>query len=85
LLSYADFGYGAGFNGSGSTNKYGVPSTWKSCTIKNKNNLAHNGTPPSSVQFYNAAVQAILTKAITNVNGAASAHITGNIPAEINN
>ena len=80
LLGYADFGYGAGFNGSGSTNIYGIPSTWKSCTIKN--NLAHNGTPPSSVQFYNAAGQAILTKAITNVNGAANAQITGNIPAE---
>ena len=80
LLGYADFGYGAGFNGSGFANISGVPSTWKSCTIKNK--LTRDSTPPSSVQFYNAAGQAILTNAITNVNGAASAQITGNMPAE---
>lgn len=80
LLGYADFSYGAGYNGSGSANISGVPSTWKSCTIKN--NLTRNGTPPNSVQFYNAADQAILTHAITNVNGAASAQITGNMPAE---
>lgn len=80
LLGYADFGYGDGFNGSGTANISRVPSTWKSCTIKN--NLPRNSTPPNSVQFYNADGQAILTNAITNVNGAASAQITGNMPAE---
>ncbi len=80
LFGYADFGYGAGFNGSGSTSISGIPSTWKSCTIKN--NLPHYSTPPNSVQFYNTAGQAILTNAITNVNGAAGAQITGNMPVE---
>jgi hypothetical protein len=46
-----------------------------------KNNYTWFGTPPNSVQFYNEAGQAILTNAITNVNGAASAQIVGNMSA----
>jgi hypothetical protein len=79
LFGSADFGYNAGFNGTGAVNISGIPSTWKSCTIKN--NYTWFGTPPNSVQLYNATGQAILTNAITNVNGAASAQIVGNMPA----
>lgn len=74
-LGYTDIYMAA--NGTYTRNLY-IPARWKSCRIKN--NFTYWGSPPSSVMLRNSAGQDILASPITNVNGAASSQIIGNMP-----